>query len=221
MITETIEKLRVAGRALAPRGAAFEVAAVDECGPRLFPNEQAWIASWSLSRQREFAAGRLCARRAASHLGLDLLDLLPDAEGVPVWPAELTASISHCRGVALALVAHSQNCPWLGLDLEKTNRLSDRAMRKVLHPCEREVVAGAQLQASILFSLKEAFYKAQFPRWRTTGNFHDLGLELDLAAGTAQVLEMNARFAPELRGARFTFRVVDDYVLSVCRSDTP
>jgi 4'-phosphopantetheinyl transferase EntD len=217
-ITETIEKLRVAGHALAPRGAVFEVAAVDDCGTHLSPNEQAWMASWSPHRQQEFATGRLCARRAASALGVELPDLLPDAEGVPAWPAELAASISHCRGVALVLVARSRYCPWLGLDLEKTNRLSERAWRKVVHPREREFVAEVQLRASILFSLKEAFYKAQFPRWRMVGNFHDLALEVDLAAGTAQVLEMAPRFAPDLREARFAFCLVEDYVLSVCNA---
>ena len=75
---------------------------------------------------------------------------------------------------------------------------------------------GDQLKASILFSLKEAFYKAQFPKWRAEGNFRDLALEVDLANGSAKIIEMGSRFKPELLRLRFRFRVVDDYVVSQC-----
>ena len=45
----------------------------------------------------------------------------------------------------------------LGLDLEQTNRIKEGAARRVVHPMETDFWKGEQLQASILFSLKEAF----------------------------------------------------------------
>lgn len=215
-LEQTIVQLKAAGAALAPSGAAFEVALVDDYLPELSEPERRLVESWAPHRQHEFATGRLCALRARSDLGVEAGNLLPDADGVPLWPEAVVGSISHSRGVAMAVVARSAESSLLGLDLEKTNRLSEGAIKKVVHPLEESFVAGEQLKASILFSLKEAFYKAQFPKWRTTGNFHDLALEVDLARGTANIREMDARFAPELMPLRFGFRVVDDYVVSLC-----
>ena len=115
----------------------------------------------------------------------------------------------------MAMTAKSVDCSLLGLDLEKTNRLSAGAINKVLHPVEQIFAGGDQQKASILFSLKEAFYKAQFPNWRAVGNFSDLALEVDLTNGSAKVREMDARFSPELMRLRFSFRIVDDYVVSL------
>ena len=115
----------------------------------------------------------------------------------------------------MAMVAKLVDCHLLGLDLEKTNRLSAGAIKQVLHPIEESFAASDQLKASILFSLKEAFYKAQFLKWHAVGNFSDLALEVDLTKGTAKIREMDARFSSELMRLRFCFRIVDDYVVSL------
>ncbi|MFT5836823.1 MAG: enterobactin synthetase component D [Candidatus Azotimanducaceae bacterium] len=216
LIAQTIAKLSQAGRQLALPWCVFEVALVQNQLASLSPAELGLVESWATHRQQEFATGRLCARRALEVLELTPADLLPDRDGVPTWPAGVAGSISHSRGVAMAVVARSENCEILGLDIEKTNRLSETAIRKVVHPLEESFVTGDQLKASVVFSLKEAFYKAQFPRWRTTGNFHDLVLAVDLKAGTARVEEMDQRFASELAELRFEFRLVDEYVVSLC-----
>ena len=212
---KTIAQLREAVHLIVPMGAAFEVAIIDQRATDLLPEERKLIGSWAPSRQREFVTGRMCARRALDLLGVDASGLLPDADGIPQWPEDTVGSISHCRGVAMAMVAKSVDCRLLGLDLEKTNRLSAGAIKQVLHPMEEIFTGGDQLKASILFSLKEAFYKAQFPKWHAVGNFSDLALEVDLTKGTAKIREMDARFSSELMRLRFCFRIVDDYVISL------
>ena len=212
---KTIAQLREVAHVIVPKGAAFEVAIIDQRGADLLPEERQLIESWAPSRQREFVTGRMCARRALDLLGVGSSGLLPDADGIPRWPEGTVGSISHCRGVAMAMVAKSVDCRLLGLDLEKTNRLSAGAIKKVLHPIEEIFTGGDQLKASILFSLKEAFYKAQFPKWHAVGNFSDLALEVDLAKNTAKIREMDARFSSELMRLRFCFRIVDDYVVSL------
>ena len=212
---KTIAQLREVAHVIVPKGAAFEVAIIDQRGADLLPEERQLIESWAPSRQREFVTGRMCARRALDLLGVGASGLLPDADGIPQWPEGTVGSISHCRGVAMAMAAKSVECSLLGLDLEKTNRLSAGAINQVLHPIEEIFAGGDQLKASILFSLKEAFYKAQFPKWHAVGNFSDLALEVDLAKGSAKIREMDARFNPELMRLRFCFRIVDDYVVSL------
>ena len=213
---KSINQLREVAQALAPMGAVLEVAMIDQYSDELLPQERQLVESWAPHRQREFAMGRMCARRALDSLVAGVAGLLPDADGIPQWPEGVVGSISHCRGVAMATVANSADCRLLGLDLEKINRLSAGAINKVLHPIEESFASGDQLKASILFSLKEAFYKAQFPKWRAVGNFRDLALDVDLANGAAKIIEMGSRFKPELLRLRFRFRVVDDYVVSQC-----
>ena len=212
---KSINKLREAAQALAPMGAVLEVAMIDQHSDELLPEERQLVESWAPHRQREFVRGRMCARRALDSLVAGVAGLLPDPDGIPQWPEGVVGSISHCRGVAMATVANSADCRLIGLDLEKINRLSAGAINKVLHPIEESFAIGDQLKATILFSLKEAFYKAQFPKWRALGNFRDLALEVDLANGVAKIIEMGSRFKPELLRLRFRFRVVDDYVVSM------
>ena len=212
---KSINQLREMAQALAPMGAVLEVAIIDQHSDELLPEERQLVESWASHRQREFASGRMCARRALDSLGVGFAGLLPDADGIPQWPEGVVGSISHCRGVAMAMVAISGDCHLLGLDLEKINRLSTDAAKKVLHPVEESFVAGDQLKASIFFSLKEAFYKAQFPKWRTEGNFKDLALAVNLAKGTAKICKMDARFNLEIAQLRFRFCVINDYVISL------
>ena len=211
------DPLKSALDSLTPAGCAAAVAAiVQDATAGLMPEEALLTASWATQRRNEFASGRCCARRALATLGVNVGGaLLPDAEGLPAWPTGFLGSISHSRGVAMAVAAPLRTYSLLGLDLEKTNRLSQAAGRRVVHPLEYGFVGGDLRRASILFSLKEAFYKAQFPRWRTTGNFQDLALAVDLNTGRARVAQMDARFAPDLEGLSFAFRIAGDYVASL------
>ena len=212
----TADQLQTALEALAPKGCTCMVSVIGEELGELSSEEFSLTGGWAPHRLREFATGRQCARDALRVLEIVPGSLLPDTDGLPRWPVRAVGSISHSRGVAMAVVGAEAAVSLLGLDLEKTNRLSEAAIRKVVHPLEASWMAGNQVNASILFSLKEAFYKSQFPRWRTAGNFQDLALCVDLDAGVAQILEMDAHFAPELRRLRFAFRRVDDYVVSLC-----
>ena len=206
-----------AGVRIMPVGCVLNVATVIDDLSDLTETELSTIDSWAPHRRNEFATGRRCARRALDQLGFDQsASLVADSDGVPAWPEDLVGSISHSRGVAAAVAARASEYSLVGLDLEKTNRLSEAAMKRVIHPKEAQVVGDDQVKASVLFSLKEAFYKAQFPRYRTPGNFHDLALAVDWKAGCAEVAVIDARFADRLKSARFVFCLAGEYVLSLC-----
>lgn len=212
-----ITELSQAGLSLMPAGCCLDLSAVVEDLSDLEDVECVKIRSWAPHRQKEFLTGRRCARGALDSLGFEWrAELGADADGVPVWPEGFVGSISHSRGVVAALAARTSEYTLVGLDLEKTNRLSGAAMKRVIHPEEVDFVQDDQVNATILFSLKEAFYKAQFPRFRTPGNFQDLALRVDAAAGRAKVSVMDARFAGELERVEFAYRIVEDYVLSLC-----
>ena len=200
-----------------PVGCATELLPVERAQTEFSVEERARVATWAPHRQMEFAAGRACARRALEKVGFaERADLLSDADGVPGWPEAYVGSISHSRGLALAVAAPNSVVSLLGVDLEKTNRLTEAAIKRVVHPREDKFVQGDQTRASILFSLKEAFYKAQYPRDRSNGNFHDLILEVDPDAGRAHAVELAPRFQQDLLELQFTYCVVGDRVVSLC-----
>lgn len=179
------------------------------------------VQDWAVPRKEEFFAGRWCARKALAAAGVTKqADLLADADSLPQWPSGWIGSISHSRGLCAAMVGAVEHFTLIGLDLERTDRLGAAAMQRVIHPLETDFAEANQLKASILFSLKEAFYKAQYARWRTTGNFHDLALDVDLGQGLATVCEISPHFAPDLVQAakhiHFRYALVANYVVSLC-----
>lgn len=213
----TLRDLKLAASAIAPQGCAVEAAGFGVDPLFLSEAERARIAGFAESRQEEFLAGRWCARQALAALGRSPGELLPDADGLPLWPAGVVGSITHCQGVAAAAVLPATDPETLlGLDLEKTNRLSLAASQRVLHSLETEFAGGDLERASVLFSLKEAFYKAQFPRWRTRGNFRDIALAVDFESGRGRVQYLSKQFDRRLTGSRFRFSLVGEYVLSFC-----
>ena len=132
----------------------------------LFPAERAAIAGAVPWRQREFAAGRVCARRLLARLGLRAAPLPPGADGRPCWPAGFVGSIAHAGGLCVAAVARRRDdLAGLGIDVEVARGLDESMWKLVCTPAELERVrrqpsaARAGLLATALFSAKESTYK--------------------------------------------------------------
>ena len=76
------------------------------------------LVNKSASKKRiiEFCLGRLAGRRAAnfaieSELG-ETVEILKDENGAPNWGVQLTGSISHCSGKAVAVVGMDKGLFW-------------------------------------------------------------------------------------------------------------
>lgn len=206
---------------LIPNQAFAAVVRVGAASIRADTRDQMIVGDWALARQQEYLAGRWCAREAMAQAGLvDGAALRADPDGLPQWPKGVLGSITHSKGLCAAAVGAEGELVLLGLDLERTDRIGTAAMKRVIHSAESGFAGESQINASILFSLKEAFYKAQYPKWRTSGNFHDLALDVNLEQGSAEVREISPQFAADLvRSAselRFRFGLFGDYVVSLC-----
>lgn len=215
----TVKALHAALASILPEACTIAVAQI-EPQANAFPEECAHLADAAPHRVNEFLTGRRCARVALASQGVNAAAILADADGVPVWPDSWRGSITHSRGICAAVVGAESRYAYLGLDLEKTNRLGEAAIRRVVHADEAAWVAGDQSRASLLFSAKEAFYKAQFPHWRCPGNFHDLVLEVDEAKQVARIAKLSEQFPQKLRAEadafQFSYQFVDDYVVTLC-----
>ncbi len=173
-------------RTVLPAGAVAVEARGDLPGASLLPEEQALIAGAVGRRRREFATGRACAHAALAQLGLPLSPLLNGAHREPLWPAGVVGSLTHCAGYRAAAVARSAEVLSLGIDAEPDAALPDGLLRSVGLPAERErlaaLPAGPVHWDRLLFSAKEAVYKAWFPLARRGLEFHQA--EITIAPDT-------------------------------------
>jgi 4'-phosphopantetheinyl transferase EntD len=137
----------------------------------LLPQEAALAASFADKRVADFATGRHCARMALRGLGLSAAIPIPTGAGrEPCWPQEVTGSISHAEGLTGSMVAWKRDYRSIGLDIERLDAVEEELLPLVLTPGELGWVKGDTALATTVFSLKEAFYKMQFP---LTGQFLD------------------------------------------------
>lgn len=126
----------------------------------LTPLEREQSKGFSDKRLREFALGRLLARRclqdagaqSSSHEGIGIG---PDRG--PQWPDGIVGSISHCPGAFAAIVGHNASLAGIGIDVEAQQEISHGILEAVLRSDE------GHDHALVKFSAKESLYKLWAP----------------------------------------------------------
>jgi 4'-phosphopantetheinyl transferase EntD len=151
--------------------------------PRLLlPEEAAGLGRAVPKRVREFAAGRLCARRALAEFGIVDFPIRVAADRQPIWPASMVGSITHTAGFCAAAAAERRLTDALGLDCEVVGDVKADLWPRICAPAELEWVASlpaAERAAAVtlIFAAKEAFYKCQYPLVSERLHFHDVRIE--------------------------------------------
>jgi 4'-phosphopantetheinyl transferase EntD len=166
-------------------GIAVREASLCEDHEPLHPAEAVAVAASVEKRQREFRAGRSCARKALAELGITDFPLLVGADRAPVWPKSVVGSITHtdgCPGGYCAVaVAHHDTAMGLGLDAEPRLALPAELWPLVLDEEEQRDAHRAPepgVAARLVFSAKETTYKALYPILRRFLEFSDVHVEL-------------------------------------------
>ncbi len=147
----------------------------------LRPEEAALVAQARPKRQHEFATARALAHLALRRIGADADAILNDTERAPTWPDGVRGSITHCDTRALAAVCRAEHGS-VGIDVEHRKELKRTLWQSVfleseIADLERLPDALRGRMALVLFSAKEALYKAQFPISRTYMGFRALRVE--------------------------------------------
>jgi 4'-phosphopantetheinyl transferase EntD len=149
----------------------------------LLPAEADCLTSGAVQkRRREFAAGRLCARRAMGEVGIHDFALRAAQDRQPLWPDSLVGSITHTGGLCVAVVAPKTRLAAVGVDSEVLGGVAPDIWPTVCVPAELawlESLPAADRAAAVtlVFSVKEAFYKCQYPVTAEWLNFDDLRVE--------------------------------------------
>lgn len=155
----------------------------------LYPEERAVVARAVDKRQREFATARVCARAALAALGLPPAPILPGQRGAPGWPDGVVGSMTHCAGYRGAALAHARDMLTIGIDAEVHEELPGGVLDLVSVPEERPRLRRLAADEPgvcwdrLLFSAKEAVYKAWFPLTRTWLDFAEADLTLHPSGG--------------------------------------
>jgi len=169
-------------RELLPPTVVAETVEGDDPGAFLFPEELAAVERAIERRKREHAIGRGCARRALSQLGFAPVPILSGKKREPLWPAGVVGSITHCEGFSAAAVAKDSELLAIGIDAEVHGPLPEGVLERISLPEERERLANAPAGTHwdrLLFSAKEATYKAYYPLAQAWLGFEQASITFD------------------------------------------
>lgn len=200
--------------ALYPPGVVVEIAtAADDDERLLYDAELALMGTMIPARRREFAAGRNAARRALARLGVPASPVLRHGTDRDIaWPDGTIGSISHTRGLcAVACARITTQLHSLGLDVEQPGPLGDDIVTTICRSDELAMLGAYPPPwpsdwPRLLFTIKEAAYKALYPITRREISFQEMRITLDVAERSyvAEVdgnvlahLKINGRFGWE------------------------
>ncbi|BCB84358.1 4'-phosphopantetheinyl transferase [Phytohabitans suffuscus] len=171
--------------------AVVAVEAFDDAVPvELFPEELAIIARSVDKRRREFTTVRGCARQALASLGYDPAPILPGERGAPRWPAGIVGTMTHCEGYRACALALARDVRTLGVDAEPDGPLPEGVLEAIALSEELAMLRDLDARSPgvhwdrLLFSAKEAVYKAWFPLAGKWLDFSEARIAIDPDTGT-------------------------------------
>lgn len=154
----------------------------------LLSAEEALVSGTHRARRSEFATGRWCARHALDQVGAPQdLPLLADGRGAPRWPAGFVGSITHTPGWTGAVAAHAgrrRGIRSVGLDAETAAPLPPGVLDVIATRRERDeherlvTLDPATPWDTVLFTAKEATYKAWYPLTGTVLDHDAVGVRV-------------------------------------------
>lgn len=142
----------------------------------LYPEERAWLQDASKARMEEFVTVRACAREALSHLGIKRPILLAKTTKGPLWPLDVSGSLTHSGTFRAAMVTRKDEYLSIGIDAERAVPLPAGVEDRILTDAERtQIKQLTKYQRrndwdTVFFSAKESVYKTWAP---LTGRYLD------------------------------------------------
>jgi enterobactin synthetase component D len=134
----------------------------------------------------------------------------------PLWPDGIVGSISHTHRYVGVALARTRNYLGLGLDLEVRNSVTPDLFESILVGSEmKQLSTRVQVElATVLFSCKEAIFKAVNPVFNEFIDFLDV--EVDVSDGRFRARCSEARHSAEMvNGGEGYFEIVGEIVKSL------
>jgi len=170
----------------------------------LLPTELRALGDAVERRRREFTTGRACARDALARIGLPGTAIAGGTRGEPLWPAGVAGSITHCDAYRACAVARTCDVRSLGIDAEPHAPLAQGIIDAIAGDDERRALAAHARGVCwdrLLFSAKEAVYKAWYPLTGRDLGFEDVDVRIDpRGVFEARLLVQHAELPGTMRG---------------------
>jgi 4'-phosphopantetheinyl transferase EntD len=153
----------------------------------LLPEEMAAFGGSVLKVRRASGAARIVARTLLSRFGQLPRPIPKSMAGMPLWPDGIVGSLAHDAEVAVAAIAAQRDFAAIGIDVEPAEPIAPDLLDIVATARERGEVHDDPCHGRLLFSIKEAIYKAVYPLDRVFLDHHDVEVSLSAGGGTALV----------------------------------
>lgn len=195
----------------------------DDMNSSLTSEEMTLVSHWTPPRRAEFATARRCALEALGSLGAPTGAVAQGRHSEPIWPSGVVGAITHCRGYRAAAVAWQVEILGLGIDAEPAVPLADGVLSHIADLGEMQTIPQKTSAlderipwGTVIFSAKEAAFKALHPLIDMGFNFTQVGVRLEPKRGTFYVnlratREKETRSCPIVYGR---FRIVRGFVLT-------
>jgi 4'-phosphopantetheinyl transferase EntD len=188
------ETLQLCLRTLAPTGILIDhrlIAVGDEHA--ILPEEAAAFEGSVVSVRRASGAARMVARALLARIGSAENVLLKSRTGAPIWPKGIVGSLAHDSHVAIAAVSTVDQVSALGIDIEPAETLPGDLLPLIATPHERDQIEFDPYRGRLLFTAKEAVYKALHPIDNVFLEHHDVEVDFVSRKATvrnAQIVEL-------------------------------
>lgn len=192
---------------------------------RLFGvNFSASVSRAVVKRKAEFLAGRYCCKKVLASIDIHNFDVIVGENRAPIWPVGVKGAISHNSHHAMVAITERTDVLGIGIDIEsimstKTmNDIKEAILRDEEHDLLYVPQARAVVVCSLIFSIKETFFKAAYP---STGYYFDFdAITVDKIDYDAKRFNLTVKqdLNPQVRpGMQFEgiFDFVDEQVISM------
>ncbi|MBA8879041.1 4'-phosphopantetheinyl transferase family protein [Phyllobacterium myrsinacearum] len=171
--------------AIAPQGIRVGCRVIrDEDEAQLMPAEAHSIPARHPAMRQASGAARWIAHLLLADFGQKNMAVLRSPSGAPVWPESITGSLAHDEEMAVAAVAPVSRIGSIGIDVEPAIPLPDDILALVAIQADVIDAVDANLAGRLLFSAKEAVYKAAYPLDGVILDYEDIAVNLNTGHAT-------------------------------------
>jgi 4'-phosphopantetheinyl transferase EntD len=158
-----------------PNGSIAAVRLIRADDERLLTPMEAQGMERAVARvRRASGAGRGLARTLCGQLGVPVTEIPRSSRRYPVWPSGLVGSITHDDEFAAVVVGPSATFRGIGIDIEPAEELPSGLPNALGTAGELADFSDLPFGEKVLFSIKEAVFKAVFPRDGIFLEFHNV-----------------------------------------------
>jgi 4'-phosphopantetheinyl transferase EntD len=187
----------------------------------LYPAEMALVEGSANKRKTDFSTGRYCARKALEQIGIDYAEILRDSGKQPLWPEGIVGSISHSSLLTGAIVGKSKNIVSVGLDIETIGGVESNMWHLLFLESEQQFLNSLNeedrnMYPTLLFSLKESFYKFQYPLTRQFLEFNEVEFIMKDEHIHVKVIKEEYEMGYSLEKLQFHWTVADQQLITLC-----